>query len=862
MEVVSSQSGQTAAIESPLKDSVSSAAPSDQVYQTVNFLISTEDAQSLTNALASGTTIDGLNLPSDTPLVVVQQEEEDEDEEGLDNYPADPKLRKTHASNTKFLLRCEWTGCPMKGRLFSDEGIVFECNELVTHMKEHLLQIRDDIQKMLIEDERLVDGQSEDDEPVFKCLWEDCDFAPVRKFDSTSDSKPIDLQFEELTRHVFFHVFHSKIKYMGYVVSKRNKLDTCQFNPDSRNLIPDLPDRIRCEWDNCDTAFDNPLMYYTHVAKHIDELPETPPLKCKWSDCNKMIKQRGHVKEHMRMHTQEKCIGCPQCGGMFCNKTKFSDHIARQQSEAVQIFHCQYCSKKFGLERLLRNHMRQHVNHYKCPLCDMTCAFPANLRHHIQYKHSEYRPHCCPRCPYMAKTHYDLTKHLNNHELESTYECDVDGCDFSSVSLECFKKHGRQHDLQEAGIAKRRFQCHVCAKEFTRGTNLTSHLKNNHKVKWPEGLKRFKYVLYEDGFYRLQAVRYESIELTQQLMQSSQNQLSAAPESAEPSSDSETPAGGLVIDSRAPSPTSSVINSGVATSVTPAAASASTAAAATSESSGNENLEMLGDVASLLQSPSKKSLPQRKTRGKRKRDDDGFAPTLKKSKRCAEDAEQQKKQQQQQQQQQEHQEEAIKPTDRENDEDDKQVLYKLVQSEAMSSPFAVFAASTPSTMIGSVEPQSSLPPSSVEPQSSLGPPSIESDGTLYHLVPSVGTPESGVALYRLADADAGVGSVGSSTAAEEEEDDDEDEGPPSSVPLAEEDGGFSKSLGRLKTVAVVDSPGFLSSPEENVLFRLADTMVLPDELAVESPWTVVEHQDESGVTTMKLTLQTHSSKNS
>ena len=73
-----------------------------------------------------------------------------------------------------------------------------------------------------------------------------------------------------------------------------------------------------------------------------------------------------------------------------------------------------------------------------------------------------------------------------------------------NFSLECFKAHQREHDLREAGIAKRRFQCHVCLKEFTRGTNLTSHLKNNHNVKWPEGLKRFKYVLYEDGFYRLQ----------------------------------------------------------------------------------------------------------------------------------------------------------------------------------------------------------------------------------------------------------------------------------------------------------------------------------------------------------------------
>ena len=53
------------------------------------------------------------------------------------------------------------------------------------------------------------------------------------------------------------------------------------------------------------------------------------------------MKLRGHMKEHIRIHTQEKAVGCPQCGGMFASKTKFSDHIVRQKAEAAQIFHCQ-----------------------------------------------------------------------------------------------------------------------------------------------------------------------------------------------------------------------------------------------------------------------------------------------------------------------------------------------------------------------------------------------------------------------------------------------------------------------------------------------------------------------------------------
>ena len=55
-------------------------------------------------------------------------------------------------------------------------------------------------------------------------------------------------------------------------------------------------------------------------------------------------------------------------------------------------------------------------------------------------------------------------------------------------------------------------------------------------------------------------------------------------------------------------------------------------------------------------------------------------------------------------------------------------------------------------------------------------------------------------------------------AAEEEEEDQQSSLPPSSVPQSEV-GGTAGSLHRVRTAILVDSPGFLSSPEENVLFR-------------------------------------------
>ena len=46
------------------------------------------------------------------------------------------------------------------------------------------------------------------------------------------------------------------------------------------------------------------------------------------------------------------------------------------------------------------------VNHYKCPLCDMTCPSPSSLRNHIKFRHSNERPYSCEYCEYRYHYYY------------------------------------------------------------------------------------------------------------------------------------------------------------------------------------------------------------------------------------------------------------------------------------------------------------------------------------------------------------------------------------------------------------------------------------------------------------------------
>ncbi|NXR15810.1 HINFP factor, partial [Semnornis frantzii] len=180
-----------------------------------------------------------------------------------------------------------------------------------------------------------------------------------------------------------------------------------------------------------------------------------------------------------------------------------------------QRFQCSHCSKRFATERLLRDHMRNHVNHYKCPLCDMTCPLPSSLRNHIRFRHSEERPFKCDYCDYSK---------------EPAYRCEFEACSFTARSLCSIKLHYRKvHE----GDSEPRYKCHVCDKCFTRGNNLTVHLRKKHQFKWPSGHPRFRYKEHEDGYMRLQLVRYESVELTEQLLKDREKQGEALDGSAE-----------------------------------------------------------------------------------------------------------------------------------------------------------------------------------------------------------------------------------------------------------------------------------------------------------------------------------------
>ncbi|XP_042611897.1 histone H4 transcription factor-like [Cyprinus carpio] len=383
-------------------------------------------------------------------------------------------------------LACEWGSC---------QDTFDRMQEFCQHVEKHY--------------EAAVDSETDLPEEEHNCLWRDCGFCSVEGN-------------AELLRHMFFHCYHTKLKQWGLaILNGHSDMGACSVGLHNRNIVPEVQENFLCLWEHCEMCMDNPEWFYRHVEMHAHclEANEENVLFCGWKDCEASFKGRFKLREHMRSHTQEKLVesfrsACPTCGEFF-------DHIRRQTSIEGQRFQSSHCSKRFATERLLRDHMRNHVNHYKCPLCDMTCPSPSSLRNHIKFRHSNEKPYSCDYCEYSCKNLIDLRKHLDTHSSEPAYRCDFADFDYSTRSLYSIKNHyKRVHE----GDDTPRYKCHVCEQCFTRGNNLIAHLRKKHHFKWLSGHPRFRCKEHEDGFMHLQLIHYESVELTVQLMRERQGE--------------------------------------------------------------------------------------------------------------------------------------------------------------------------------------------------------------------------------------------------------------------------------------------------------------------------------------------------
>ena len=74
--------------------------------------------------------------------------------------------------------------------------------------------------------------------------------------------------------------------------------------------------------------------------------------------CNKCYKSKANLRQHKRIHTDERPFECNYCFRCFRHKGHLNEHIRIHTGEKP--FRCNHCEKRFNRKGLLNQHLKTH----------------------------------------------------------------------------------------------------------------------------------------------------------------------------------------------------------------------------------------------------------------------------------------------------------------------------------------------------------------------------------------------------------------------------------------------------------------------------------------------------------------------
>ncbi|XP_030382048.1 histone H4 transcription factor [Scaptodrosophila lebanonensis] len=399
--------------------------------------------------------------------------------------PESAKKRKS----SYILLPCGWGSCQES---FENEL------KLNDHLTEHINGLP----------QRKWDVDEEDDSKLI-CIWRGCDFKTVCD--------------EEIARHIYYHGYYSNLLLRGkWECEMSPEIPTCCAPARNGEKLPELNGNFHCGWTDCNRSFVSVVEFQDHIEQHasfeyeIQKSPDDqrPKTQCNWSMCHKKLDNKYRLIEHISTHSNKKQMACYHCGELFRTKTTLFDHLRRQPDNNTHKYQCGQCFKFFATEKLLRSHVLRHVNCHKCTMCDMTCSSSSALTTHIRYRHLKDKPFKCGLCDTRCVRQSDLAKHEQIVHAKTGHNCVQPGCQYSVRTY----NQMRRHILEVHGQNPIFYACHCCERYFKVGKSLSMHLISKHGFQLPSGHKRFTYRIDDKGFYRLETMRIESLEVTQQIL--------------------------------------------------------------------------------------------------------------------------------------------------------------------------------------------------------------------------------------------------------------------------------------------------------------------------------------------------------
>ncbi|XP_055600238.1 zinc finger protein 836-like [Uranotaenia lowii] len=105
----------------------------------------------------------------------------------------------------------------------------------------------------------------------------------------------------------------------------------------------------------CSKGFAKKAFLTAHISK-FHPSKEGPKVNC-CDICDKRFSTSGHLKDHMKIHSNEKPEKCKFCGASFRQKQQLKVHLYQHLGKP---FKCQFCTQEFGIKCRMVAHLEKN----------------------------------------------------------------------------------------------------------------------------------------------------------------------------------------------------------------------------------------------------------------------------------------------------------------------------------------------------------------------------------------------------------------------------------------------------------------------------------------------------------------------
>jgi KRAB domain-containing zinc finger protein len=260
--------------------------------------------------------------------------------------------------------------------------------------------------------------------------------------------------------------------------SRGKDLTMSQVNVDQNERI------FKCEHEGCTSSFRTRSSLRDHQKVHSEERPFTCnycPSSFK-SSSNRSKHERGsHPAEFYKRKMEREADRNGETNESPLKKIKVESNVTLPKQEQITpisnsppkriSFACRFCDRHFNKTENRDRHEATHKDFlaYDCGYCYKNFKSQELLKDHLKI-HTEQTTFECthPDCTESFNDRRSLREHKSTHDFE--YVCKVESCGKIFSSPKALKSHKRKH-------YDNMIQCDICLQKFDKDNKLADHLR-------------------------------------------------------------------------------------------------------------------------------------------------------------------------------------------------------------------------------------------------------------------------------------------------------------------------------------------------------------------------------------------------